>query len=132
MKLSAKQYAIALYQAIASTSPKSQDKVLDNFVDILRSAGHLGMMPEIEQEFVDFEKESRGIIQAEVHTSRQLSRDEHSKIIADLNEYAQGQVELKQNIDAGLLGGIMIKIDDTVVDGSIKKSLEQLRQELIK
>lgn len=131
MKLSARQYAQALYQAISEVGESDHDKVLDNFVSVLRSNRDLGMFDEVELEFRNFDREARGIKIAEVTTARELSSDEEKKLIDDLNKRVLGQVELKKKVDKGLIGGIMVKIDDELIDGSVKKQLKELKSKLI-
>ncbi|OGH68660.1 MAG: ATP synthase F1 subunit delta [Candidatus Magasanikbacteria bacterium RIFCSPHIGHO2_01_FULL_47_8] len=125
-----KQYAQALHLAISESNPKDQERILDNFVQVLKSNGHLGLLDEIEKEFLRHDREQRGVKQAEITTAKPLSRDEEAKLIHNLNEYVGGKVELKKKVDEGLIGGIMVKIGDELIDGSVKKSLQELKNKL--
>ena len=42
----------------------------------------------------------------------------------------KGKVELKKKIDENILGGVVIKMDDTLIDASVKRSLEDLKKDL--
>ena len=130
MTTTARQYALALYQAITEVSDQEQDKVLDNFVSALRKNNDLGMLDEVEKEFVNYDREAKGVKLAVVTTARQLSREEERDLIKGLNKHVSGKVELKQKVDEGLVGGIMIRIDDELMDGSVKKKLKDLKSKL--
>ena len=47
-----KQYVRALHDALHEVGPEDQDKVLDNFVVVLKEQNHLDLMSEIEEEFL--------------------------------------------------------------------------------
>lgn len=126
-----KQYARALHQAIVESRPEDQDIILDNLVAILKESGDFGKIDQIEEEFLSCEREVQGIRIAEVTSAKELSVGEEKKIIKDLNAYVGGKVELKKKIDAGLIGGIVIKVGDELIDGSVKKSLEDLKSRLV-
>ena len=126
----AKQYAAALHQAITESSPKDQDKILDNFVTMLKANGDLGMLDEIETEFWKEDRQGRGVKLAEITTAKPLDREQEAKIINDLNKHVGGQVELKKKVDEGLIGGIVVKIGDEMIDGSVKKVLQELKGKL--
>lgn len=127
MKYTSKQYVQALHEAISETAPAHQDQILDNFAQILKQNGDLSKMDEIEKEFLSLQ----GVKQALVTSTRDLSLPEEKKIIEELNEYTKAQVEIKRKVDEGLVGGVVIKIDDELLDGSVKRSLSDLKNQLI-
>ena len=132
MKYTSSQYAIALHRAIFESRPADQEKILDNFVSVLKQNADLSLLDQIEQEFHKYERESKGIQLAEVTTAKPLTPEQEKQLIADLNEHVAGQVELKKKVDEGLLGGIVVRIGDELMDGSVKRNLQELKNELIK
>ena len=86
MSYTAKQYATALYQAIHDAGPKDQEKILDNFLQVLQEHNQLALAPEIEAEFLNYDRESRGMKLAEVTSARPLSREEETRVVKDLKE----------------------------------------------
>lgn len=130
MRYSPKQYAQALHQAIFESRPADQEKILDNFVTLLKQNQDLGMLDQIEAAFFAFERELKGVKLAEVTTARNLGREEESKLIRELNEYVGGQVELKKKIDEGVVGGVLIRIGDELIDGSVRRNLKDLKEQL--
>lgn len=130
MRHTPKQYAQALYLAISESAAADQDKILDNFVNVLRENLDIGALPEIEQEYYKLDREGRGIKIAEVATASKLSTEDEKELVKKLNDYVSGQVELKKSIDQGLVGGIVVKIGDELIDGSVKKKILNLKDKL--
>lgn len=126
MKLSPKQYAEALFEAAAETDPKDQDIILDRFVKILQTNGDLGKFPEIEAEYKNIERGQNGIAGGKVT----FAMEHNAKVLNDLNKVVAGKTEYKTKIDEGLVGGIVIRVDDTLIDGSVKTMLAQLKTDL--
>ncbi len=126
MKLSPKQYAEALFEAAAETAPKDLDIILDRFVKILQANGDLGKFPEIEAEYKNIERGQSGISEGKVT----LAMEHNAKILNDLNKVVSGKAEYNTKIDGGLVGGIVVRVDDTLIDGSVKTMLAQLKTDL--
>jgi F-type H+-transporting ATPase subunit delta len=127
MKLTAKQYAQTLYESLQDTSAKDHDKILDNFAKALALNNDTEMMDAISDEYDKLDKASKGIKIAEVTSATPLEKNTEKQIIEHLNGMVKGKVELKKKIDEKILGGVVIKMDDTLIDASVKKSLEELK-----
>lgn len=130
MKFTAKQYAQALMDSLSETDPKDTDKILDNFVTVLVENDQLRLFEEIVNEFHRIDLEKKGTKQAEVTSARPLSRENENAVIEHLNKIVGSKVELKKQIDERLVGGVVIRVDDKLVDASVKNELNQLKNEL--
>lgn len=130
MKYTAKQYAQALFEALSESKPDHHEQVLDNFAALLKERGDLGKFAEIEIVFAEYEKTSRGIKSAEITTARELTDREEIGVINQLNDFLATNVELKKRIDKGILGGVVVRLEDKLIDGSIKRNLQDLKNNL--
>lgn len=144
MKFTSQQYAQALYDAVSQTNPKDHDVVLDNFVKILAQNGELSKHQEIEKEYHILEMKEKGIKQIEITVAKDI--EVNKNIIDELNKVVgasfsrpqsktggQGQplqVDIKKKVDEGIVGGVIVRVDDTLIDASIKTQLENLNQTL--
>ena len=128
MKLTPQQYAQALYDAVHETNPKDHDLVMDRFVKILAQNGDLNKHSEIEQEYKKLEMGAKGIRQAEVTVAREAEMNK--TIIDELNKIAGTKLDIKTKVDEGIVGGIILKVDDTLLDASIKTQLNNLNSSL--
>lgn len=132
MKYSAKQYAQALMETLERAEIKDENQILDNFVKVLAENNHLRMFDEISEEFHKLELAKKGLKQAEVITAHPINHESEHGIIQELNKLVKGNIELKKKIDESLIGGVIIKMDDQMLDASIKNDLEQLKKDLTK
>lgn len=130
MKYTPRQYAQAFFEALHATRDSDHKKILDNFAAMLAQNGDLGKFTEIEQAFLAHEKTAKGIKTADVTTARKLSSSEEHQLITELNDYLETKVELKQKIDEGILGGVIVQVEDELIDGSIKRNLQDLKNNL--
>jgi len=126
MKFTSKQYAQALFDAVQETNPKDYDLVMDNFVKVLAQNGDLNKHTEIEDTYGRLDREAKGISEAEVTFAKEHNED----MMKELNKVVQGKVEFKTKIDEGIIGGVVIRVDDTLLDASVQTQLKNLNQSL--
>jgi len=65
-----------------------------------------------------------------VRTAVPLSEDQIEALMAAMARRVRGTIELTQEIDPSVIGGVWMRIDDTIIDGSIKGRMEMLRRHL--
>jgi len=128
MKFSSKQYAKALFDAVSETAPKDHDAVLDNFVKILSENGDLGKFGEIDKEFRKLKLSSQGIKEAEVTTATKAEMN--NKIVDEINKAVGGKLEINHKVDESLIGGVVVRVDDTLIDASVRTQLNNLNNNL--
>lgn len=129
MKFNHRQYAQALHEALADTAPKDQDKVIENFIEILKAKGDLAEYEKIIAAYEAYDRELRGIVEVEV-TTVEGSTKVNKSLIDDLNKIVGKDIEVKQKVDSNLIGGVVIRAGDTLIDGSLKNQLDQLQKNL--
>lgn len=128
MKFTHKQYAQALYEAIADTAPKDQEKVIENFIEVLKQKGDLAEYEKIIAAFEIYDGEQKGITEVTVTTAgdTELSKS----MLNELNSLVGKDIEIKQKVDSGIIGGVVIRAGDTLIDGSVRNQLNHLRDNL--
>ena len=131
MKASAAQYAKTLYE-LASGKDKSEiDSIAASFAKLLAKNNRLKMAPAIIEKFGNIWNRENGILEAEVESAYPLNDEISGKITKEIKEkYGAKEVILNNKINKDIKGGIIIKIGDEVIDGSVKKQLEMLKQAL--
>lgn len=130
MKLTPEIYAGALFSAIQETVPKDHDRVLDNFVKLLAAHGSLSLYGRIEEAYRRLTTEQEGKRHATVTTAHELKLD--AETLEALNRAASSKLEAEHKTDPQLIGGVVLKTGDLLVDGSLKNQLEKLRDQLTK
>jgi F-type H+-transporting ATPase subunit delta len=86
---------------------------------------------QTEEEYVVLANEARGVVSAEVVSAVALTEDEEVRLREKLSAITGKSVELDKRVDPELIGGVLVKMDDRVIDGSIRGQLEALRDTLV-
>lgn len=90
------------------------------------------LLPAIVEEFVKLANQARNIDEAEVTTAMPLTEAEHKALAVKLSAITGKNMILKTAVDAKLLGGVVVKIGDKLVDGSVARQLQVLKAALLK
>ena len=87
-------------------------------------------LPEIIDRLVARASASKDLAVAEVRSAVALSDDQQQRLGAALANATGRQVNLKVVIDPSIIGGIVATVGDTVIDGSVRTRVEQLKSRL--
>ncbi len=101
------------------------------FVRLLARKDRINLLDQITEAFIQQYKKHVGIITVEVYVASDLNEDQRRSLHQKLEEKTQKQVEMNITVDASLKGGMAVRIDDTVIDGTVKHQLEQLQESLL-
>lgn len=125
-KLSKEQAADLLIQICG-------DKLDDNgknLAKLLAENSRLAALPEISVLFEEQKAEEEGNREVEVTSAYPLSDEDQAKLTKALKKKFGRDVSLSVEIDESILGGVIIRSGDTVIDGSIQGRLQQMTQTL--
>ena len=133
MKIFAKQYAQSLHETVVDKSNNQIKDAINNFFDILVQNNDITKAEEIVKEFEKIWNMEHGIIEAEVVSAKELDNN----IVKLLNNYiielsGAEKVILNQKINKDILGGVIIKFEDKILDGSLRARLGELKREMVK
>jgi len=131
MKISPKRYAQALYQATVGAKPEEREGIVQHFIELLARQNKLSQINSIIAEFSDYANEQQGVVPVEAITARELPRVRQEMIETQLEKVLQSSVAVRFEIDPTILGGIIIKVSDTIIDGSVKRAISDLRESLV-
>jgi F-type H+-transporting ATPase subunit delta len=101
-----------------------------SLVSFVVGAGRARDLPKIIDRLVEKAAESRAEEVAEVRTAIPLDDDQRERLAAALSKHTGKKVSLKVVVDPSILGGVVAQIGDTIIDGSIRRRLEQLKESL--
>lgn len=99
-------------------------------VQMLLSADRIRHIGEIADAAVRINAESRGASVATVRSAKPLSDTQRDQLAQALAAKAGGPVEMKVVIDPELVGGVVVQLGDSIIDGSVAKRLTDLRASL--
>jgi F-type H+-transporting ATPase subunit delta len=91
-------------------------------------AGRGHDLPSIVQRFVELAAQSRDKELAEVRSATPLDEATVQRLAESLSRATNKQVEVRVIIDENVLGGLVVTMGDTVIDGTVRHRLEQLKE----
>jgi F-type H+-transporting ATPase subunit delta len=101
-----------------------------NFVTLLIDKKRLDSFTEIAEAYTHLYERSQGIIEVKAITAVALDRDLEHKTRETLEQQTGRQVRLVKTTDPDIIGGMILIIEDKIIDGSIRHQLGTLRKEL--
>ena len=103
--------------------------ITTSLVSLVVGAGRGRELPAIIAKLVAQAAEERDEAVAEVRTAIPLTKDQQTRMVAALNNATGKHVSLKVIVDPSVLGGVIARVGDTVIDGSIRHRLDKLREQ---
>ena len=97
-------------------------------VSMIVAAGMGSDIKAIADKVVGLGAESRDKAVAEVYSVVDLSSDQQQRLAAALKSATGKDVEMKVIIDESVMGGLLVQIEDEVIDGTVRTRLKQLRE----
>ena len=97
-------------------------------VSMVVAAGRAGDLVAIASRVRELSAAQRGRVVAEVRSAIPLEPDQEQRLAAALKASTGKDVELDVVIDDSIMGGLVTKIDDQIIDGSVRTRLNQLRE----
>jgi F-type H+-transporting ATPase subunit delta len=101
-----------------------------NLVTLLLDRGRLAIAPEMAELFREMALYELGIVIAEVTTATPIDKEAEAAIKQQLSKLAGKQVEIRAEVDPSIIGGIVARIGDQLIDGSVSNQLRRLRNRL--
>jgi F-type H+-transporting ATPase subunit delta len=114
----------ALLQGIASDP-------VQNLIQLLLRRGRIEELPRVAAEFRRLDDRRQGITHATATSAAPLTPDEVQALTERLERSTGGRIALDVQVDPSLLGGLVVRVGDRMIDGSVRGRLERLRNQLI-
>ena len=105
-------------------------ELVQGLVRLALTLGRASSLAEMADAFRDLADAERGLVRATVRTARPLSASLRSRIARVLEQREGKTVELTEQTDPTLLGGLQILMGQRMLDGSLRTQLAQLKQRL--
>lgn len=105
--------------------------LLRNFLELLLEKDRLRQFDAVCQHYERMANEELQRVVAQVTTASALEPEQQQAVLQKLTEVTQKNVVLETRVDPSILGGLVVRLDHLVLDGSIRGQLARLRKELI-
>jgi len=103
-----------------------------NLAFLLVAKGRLGIVEEVVLEYGRLLDEHRGIAHAEVATAVPLESAEKDRLTRRLSDMIGKEIVVTTKVDPSIIGGLIAKVGDKLIDGSTKSRLLALRESLVR
>jgi F-type H+-transporting ATPase subunit delta len=105
-------------------------KIVRNFLFLIVDHRRTLMIPELARAFQTVIRERQGFAEATVTSAAEMSDSQKKNLTQSLEKKTGKRIEAKYAVDKALLGGVVVRIGDTVYDGSLRYRLNEMRAKL--
>jgi F-type H+-transporting ATPase subunit delta len=130
MKISSKQYAKALIESLEEKKGEEKE-VVERFLAFVGAVGQTSRLKEILEIFEGQWDNKYGIVKAEVVSANPIDKKMKKVLEKMIIEAGAGKkIDVVEKVDKGIIGGIILRYGDKVLDLSLRNKLEKFKKEL--
>lgn len=118
-------------EAIARGLGPSVSRPVLNLITFMVRRGRIEDLSRVAAEFGRLDDERNGVTHALATTASPLEATEIQALTTRLEAMTGGKVELTVETDPSVLGGLIVRVGDRLIDGSVRGRLERLRSQLV-
>lgn len=123
-KLSPRQYAELLYELVVNARKAEIPDRVKKFLDILVRGRALAQVSRIIQVFQALVDVRSGIVRLRVTGARKIPHTVYATLLKTLKAK---ELAMEEYVDSDVIGGLKIEIGDRIIDGTVRKQLENMR-----
>jgi F-type H+-transporting ATPase subunit delta len=126
-KLTNQDYAQALYDVTQEIPETMVSAAVKEFAHLLVRRGKAGSVDDIIHRFIAISEKKEGIMHVDVTTVHGLTEE----MRGELCRIVGGKIDILEKKDPAILGGIVVKTHDLILDGSLRTQLMRLKQSIM-
>lgn len=107
------------------------DPLTLSFLRLLVDKRREEVLAPVRNEVRQLADAARHLVRAEAIFAISPTPDEQADLARSLEQRTQSHVELTVHVDPAILGGVVVRMQDTIIDGSVRGTLERLREQLL-
>lgn len=112
------------------TARLGASKIIRNFLFVLTDHRRTPLIEDVISTFEEVIRQRQGVAEAEVTSAVEMSAAQKKEMAATLAKLTGKRIEAKYALDRALLGGAVVRIGDTIYDGSLRNRLNEMRARL--
>jgi len=110
---------------------RDAEPLVANTLQLLLQKGRLVVVAELSSGLEALAAAEAEVVKVEVTSAVELGQDAEERLTARVAAATGRRVELTKRVDAGVLGGLVVRVGDVIVDGSLRSRIRQLRRRLV-
>ena len=114
--------------AVISLCGDELDNKVKNFISVMADNKRLSLLKEVQALFEDFKSQQEKFSDITVSSAFELDATVENALKEKLSQALEGDVALSTTIDKALIGGVVIRAGDMVIDGSVRGRLAKLSE----
>lgn len=118
-------------QAIDHTFRGNVSPLLLNFLGVLNAHRRLKLLPQVIAAYGELFDEQVGNIDVDVTTAQRLSRDDEDLVRQRISQALGKNAIIHQYVDDSIIGGLVIRMNDQIIDASVRQQLESMRKQFV-
>jgi len=122
--------AAALSDFVLGVCGQALSETGNNLVKVLAGAGRLTIIPEINKLYEQLRAEAEGVVEVGVISAYELAPEQQAVISEVMAKRLGRKVEITHEIDDSLIGGVVIRAGDEVIDASVRGRLKALATQI--
>lgn len=105
-------------------------RIIRNFLFVMSDNQRVHLLPEIVHTFAQVLRQRQGVAEAEISCAAEMTEKQKAELVSRLERLSGKKIQAKYSLEPALLGGAVVRIGDTIFDGSVRNQLNQLRARL--
>jgi len=101
-----------------------------NTLQLLLDRGRFGIVADLNEAYGALAAEAAALVKVDVTSAVELAPEASEQIAARVEAVTGRHVELTQRVDPDIIGGLVLRVGDVIVDSSLKARIRQLRRRL--
>lgn len=106
-------------------------QLLKNFLGVLGAHGRLGTLADVAGAYDDLLGEQLGKIEVDVTVAQRLTPDQLEQVRQRVSQALKKDAVLHQYVDESIIGGMILRVQDRLIDASVKNQLRAMREQLL-
>lgn len=106
------------------------DPIVENLLDVLVDNGRLQLLPEVRRAFDELYDDLHRVLPVRITTAVPLDEATTARIGEEVGRGTGREVQLTAEVDPDLVGGIVLRVGNSILDASIRQRLENLRRQV--
>ncbi len=116
-------------EIILALAGDGSDKLTVSFISLMFSHGRGDYLAAAARNFIDLTRRHRGIRQVTITTAVPVDGKLKEEMAALVTGKEKGSIEFIEKVDSSVMGGFILRVDDTYIDASVRSRLNRFRKE---